>query len=150
MRETKRITEFPKSGEAARVDARLRTVMVELFLPNFIGATNARQAGTWSEFARNTLTLFASADVLRDAIATAAYNVASGRPAFQIGSSGTRERSRTHLPSRPKSRLCRLLPVPPKLRAAVASHDVTMFQPTRPLLMWSSDPNWRARLNGSV
>ena len=64
MRETKRITEFPKSGEAARVDARLRTVMVELFLPNFIGATNARQAGTWSEFARNTLTLFASATCL--------------------------------------------------------------------------------------
>src|SRR5260370_14164259 len=60
-----------------RLDRNLRTVMIELFLPNFIGATNARQAGTWSEFARNTLTLFASADVLWDAIATASYNVAS-------------------------------------------------------------------------
>ena len=25
-----------------------------------------------------------------------------------------------------------------------------MFQPARPPLMWSSEPNWRARLNGSV
>src|SRR5258708_23178005 len=71
-----------------RLDRNLRTVMIELFLPNFIGAANARQAGTWSEFARNTLTLFASADVLWDAIATAAYNVASGRPTFQIEPSG--------------------------------------------------------------
>ena len=31
-----------------------------------------------------------------------------------------------------------------------AAAAVTMFQPTRPLLMWSSDPNWRARLNGSL
>jgi len=71
-----------------RLDRNLRTVMIEVFLPNFIGAANARQAGTWSEFARNTGTLFASADVLWDAVATAAYNVASGRPTFQIEPSG--------------------------------------------------------------
>src|SRR5258708_40248040 len=71
-----------------RLDRNLRTVMIELFLPNFIGAANARQSGTWSEFARNTGTLFASADVLWDAVATAAYNVASGGPTFHIEPTG--------------------------------------------------------------
>jgi hypothetical protein len=36
------------------------------------------------------------------------------------------------------------------LSAAVVSHEVTMFQAARPLLMWSIDANWRARLKGSV
>ena len=71
-----------------RLDRKLRTVIVELFLPNFIGAPNARQSGTWPEFARNTVTLFASADALWDAIATAAYNAASGRATFQIEPGG--------------------------------------------------------------
>jgi hypothetical protein len=67
-----------------RLDRNLHTVIVELFLPSFIGAPNGLRSGTWSEFASSTVTLFASADALWDSIATMAYNIASGRPAFQI------------------------------------------------------------------
>lgn len=34
----------------------------------------------------------------------------------------------------------------PKFAAAAGAQEVTMFQPTRPPLRWSSDANWRARL----
>jgi hypothetical protein len=67
-----------------RLDRNLHTVIVELFLPSFIGAPNGLRSGTWSEFASSTVTLFVSADALWDSIATMAYNIASGRPAFQI------------------------------------------------------------------
>jgi hypothetical protein len=67
-----------------RLDRNLHTVTVELFLPSFIGAPNGLRSGTWSEFASSTVTLFVSADALWDSIATMAYNIASGRPAFQI------------------------------------------------------------------
>jgi len=36
------------------------------------------------------------------------------------------------------------------LRAIGANHDVTIFQAARPLLIWSIEANWRARLNGSL
>lgn len=71
-----------------RLDHNLRMVIVELFLPRFIGAPDGLKSGTWSDFANNSLTLFASADALWDSIATVAYNVASGRPTFQIESRG--------------------------------------------------------------
>ena len=71
-----------------RLDPNLHTVIVELFLPSFIGAANGGKTGTWAEFATNTVTLFASADALWDSIATLAYNVASCRPAFQIEPGG--------------------------------------------------------------
>lgn len=70
------------------LDPNLRTVIVELFLPRFIGAPEGLASGTWSEFARNTVTLFASADALWDSVATLAYNAASGRPTFQIEPAG--------------------------------------------------------------
>jgi hypothetical protein len=71
-----------------RLDRNLHTVIVELFLPSFIGPPNGLAPGTWSEFARNTVTLFASADALWDSMATLAYNAASGRPTFQIEPGG--------------------------------------------------------------
>jgi hypothetical protein len=71
-----------------RLDRNLHTVIVELFLPSFIGAPTGLSSGTWSEFASSTVTLFASADALWDSIATLAYNIASGRPAFQIEPGG--------------------------------------------------------------
>jgi hypothetical protein len=71
-----------------RLDSSLRTVIVELFLPRFIGGPEGLGFGTWSEFARNTVTLFASADALWDSAATLVYNMASGRPTFQIEPSG--------------------------------------------------------------
>jgi hypothetical protein len=37
----------------------------------------------------------------------------------------------------------------PKFSAEPSSHEVTTFQPARPPLMWSSEANWRATLNGS-
>jgi hypothetical protein len=66
------------------LDRNLHTVIIELFLPSFIGAASSFKVGTWSEFASNTVTLFASANTLWDSIATVAYNAASGRPTFQI------------------------------------------------------------------
>jgi hypothetical protein len=71
-----------------RLDRNLHTIIVELFLPSFIGAPNDLKVGTWSEFASNTVMLFASADTLWDSIATLAYNAASGRPTFQIEPGG--------------------------------------------------------------
>jgi hypothetical protein len=67
-----------------RLDHNLHTIIVELFLPNFIGPPKGLEPGTWSEFMKNALTLFASADTLWDSIATLAYNAVSGRPTFQI------------------------------------------------------------------
>jgi hypothetical protein len=75
-----------------RLDPSLRTVIVELFLPRFIGGPEGLGFGTWSEFARNTVTLFASADALWDSVATLVYNMASGRPTFQIEPSGYLQR----------------------------------------------------------
>jgi hypothetical protein len=74
--------------EYLRLDASLHTVFVELFLPNFIGRSPGPEPGTWSEFAGNVLTLFASADTIWDSLYTLAYNVASGRPIRQIEPGG--------------------------------------------------------------
>src|SRR6185436_8044361 len=41
-----------------QLDRNLRTVIVELFLPNFIGRPAGLEPGTWSEFIENTMTLF--------------------------------------------------------------------------------------------
>jgi hypothetical protein len=71
-----------------RLDSRLHTVFVELFLPNFIGRSPGPEPGTWSEFVGNALTLFASADTIWDSLYTLAYNVASGRPIRRIEPGG--------------------------------------------------------------
>jgi hypothetical protein len=71
-----------------RLDRNLRAVIVELFLPNFIGTPEGLAPGTWSEFARNAVTLFASADTLWDSVVTLAYNTLRARPTSQIESGG--------------------------------------------------------------
>jgi hypothetical protein len=71
-----------------RLDRSLHTVVIELFLPNFIGTPQGLAPGTWSEFIRNAVTLFASADALWDSIVTLAYNALSGRAISQIEPGG--------------------------------------------------------------
>lgn len=75
-----------------QLDRNLRTVIVELFLPNFIGRPAGLEPGTWSEFIENTMTLFGSADTLWDSASTLVYNVFSGRPTFQVAPSGYLDR----------------------------------------------------------
>jgi hypothetical protein len=75
-----------------QLDPNLRTVIVELFLPNFIGAPAGQEFGTRSEFIWNAVTLFGSADTLWDSASTLAYNVFSGRPIFQVSPGGYLDR----------------------------------------------------------
>jgi hypothetical protein len=75
-----------------QLDRNLRTVIVELFLPNFIGRPAGLEPGTWSEFIANTMTLFGSADTLWDSASTLVYNVFSGRPTFQVAPGGYLDR----------------------------------------------------------
>ena len=75
-----------------QLDRNLRTVIVELFLPNFIGRPAGLEPGTWSEFIANTMTLFGSADTLWDSASTLVYNAFSGRPTFQVAPSGYLDR----------------------------------------------------------
>lgn len=75
-----------------QLDRNLRTVIVELILPNFIGRPAGLEPGTWSEFIENTMTLFGSADTLWDSASTLVYNVFSGRPTFQVAPSGYLDR----------------------------------------------------------
>ena len=75
-----------------QLDRNLRTVIVELFLPNFIGRPAGLEPGTWSEFIENTMTLFGSADTLWDSASTLVYNVFSGRPTFQVAPGGYLDR----------------------------------------------------------
>jgi hypothetical protein len=71
-----------------RLDPNLRTVIIELFLPTFIGAPKDPPPGTWSELLNNTVTLFASADTLWASLCTLAYNAMKDRPIFEIAPSG--------------------------------------------------------------
>jgi hypothetical protein len=75
-----------------QLDRSLRTVIVELFLPNFIGRPAGLEFGTWSEFIRNAVTLFGSADTLWDSASTLVYNVFSGPPTFQVSAGGYLDR----------------------------------------------------------
>jgi hypothetical protein len=75
-----------------QLDRNLRTVIVELFLPNFIGRPAGLRPGTWSEFTENVVTLFASADTLWDSASTLVYNAFSGRPTFQVTPGGHLDR----------------------------------------------------------
>jgi len=71
-----------------RLDHNLRTVIVELFLNNFLGPPDAGAPSAWSEFIGNAVTLFASSDTLWASIATLAHNVVNGRPTFEIKPGG--------------------------------------------------------------
>ena len=70
------------------LDHRLRTVVVELFLYNFLGQPQDRQHKTWSEFVSNLVTLLGSTNTLWDSISTLTHNVMDGRPTYEITRGG--------------------------------------------------------------
>lgn len=74
----------------ARLDPKLRTVVVELFLYNF--AVQANQSEPPQESAadqlRSTAVLFVSADALLDSVRTVSYNLTRNAPTMQIAPRG--------------------------------------------------------------
>lgn len=66
----------------------MRTVVVELFVDNFLSARGPPEPKTWAEFAANAIKLFASSDTLWDSIATLAHNALNGRPTYEIKPGG--------------------------------------------------------------
>jgi hypothetical protein len=66
------------------LDHRLHTVMVELFIYNFLGQPQDRAPKTWSDFAGSLITLLASANTLWDSISTLTHNTLNGRPTYEI------------------------------------------------------------------
>ena len=66
------------------LDPKLRTVVVELFLYNFLGQGQEHLPKDFSEYLRNSMGLFVSADTLSAAILTVGYNLARNRPAYEI------------------------------------------------------------------
>jgi hypothetical protein len=67
-----------------RLDPNLRTVIVEVFVNNFLGGAPDRKPKTWAEFATNAIVLFASADTLWDSLVTLAHNALRGYPTTEI------------------------------------------------------------------
>lgn len=74
--------------EYLELDPQLRTVVVELFLYNFLGQKQDHVPASFGDFLRSSLTLFASADTLWSAIQTLGYNVLRKRPAFEVRPGG--------------------------------------------------------------
>lgn len=70
------------------LDPQLHTVVVELFLYNFLGATQERAPKTLAEYVRNTATLFVSADTLWAAMQTLGFNLIKHVPAYEIKAGG--------------------------------------------------------------
>jgi hypothetical protein len=70
------------------LDPQLRTVVVELFLYNFLGQEQEHAPKTLAEYVRNTATLFASADVLWASILTLGYNLIRNVPHYEIKPGG--------------------------------------------------------------
>jgi hypothetical protein len=70
------------------LDPNIKTVVVELFIYNFLGQGQDHADIPWSTLAENTATLFTSADALRDAISTFAHNVAGKPPTYEIRPGG--------------------------------------------------------------
>jgi len=66
------------------LDPQLRTVVVELFFYNFLGQGQEHAPKDFSEYLRNTLSLFISAETLWAAVQTVGYNLAKSRPAYEI------------------------------------------------------------------
>ena len=95
-----------------QLDPNLRTVIVELFLPNFIGAPAGQEFGTRSEFMRNAVTLFGSADTLWDSASTWLTTFsAHGRFSRSSGRvSGSSARARTAAPFEGFAAICLGLP----------------------------------------
>lgn len=70
------------------LDPQLRTVVVELFLYNFLGQGQEHPPKDFQEYLRNSLNLFISADTLWAAVQTVGYNLTRTRPAFEISPRG--------------------------------------------------------------
>ena len=66
------------------LNPRLRTVVVELFLYNFLGQGQEHAPKTLAEYVGNTATLFVSADVLWASIQTLVYNLWTPVPCYEI------------------------------------------------------------------
>lgn len=71
-----------------QLDPNLRTVVVELFLYNFLGQGQEHAPKDFYEYLSNSLKLFVSADTLWAAMQTVAYNLTSTRPAYAIKPGG--------------------------------------------------------------
>jgi hypothetical protein len=65
-------------------DPQLRTVVVELFIYNFLGQAQEHPPKDFREYLRNTANLFVSGDTLWAAVQTLGYNLARTRPAFEV------------------------------------------------------------------
>lgn len=70
------------------LDPNLRTVVVELFLYNFLGQGQEHPPKDFMEYLRNTANLFFSADALWASVQTLGYNLVSKRPAYEIKPGG--------------------------------------------------------------
>ena len=71
-----------------KLDYNLRTVVVELFLYNFLGQHQDRKQKTWSEFVGDSVTLLGSANALLDSVSTLAHNTLDGRQTYEISRLG--------------------------------------------------------------
>jgi len=71
------------------LDSRLQTVVVELFLYNFIGKNEEKAPERFVDFLTNTVSLFASTDALQASFQTLSYNLLNGQnPTYEIKPSG--------------------------------------------------------------
>lgn len=70
------------------LNPQLRTVIVELFLYNFLGQGQDHPPKDFSEYLRNSLNLFISADTLWASLQTVGYNLTRTRPAYEIKPGG--------------------------------------------------------------
>jgi hypothetical protein len=70
------------------LDRNLRTVIVEVFLNNFLGKPVPRVPQTWADFGKNAVVLFWSADALWDSVATLAHNAQKKPPTAEIKPGG--------------------------------------------------------------
>lgn len=70
------------------LNPRLRMVVVELFLYNFLGAEQERAPKSLTEYLLNTAGLFVSADVLWASLQTSWYNLTKYAPVYEIKPGG--------------------------------------------------------------
>lgn len=70
------------------LDPQLRTVVVELFLYNFLGQGQEHPPKDFQEYLRNSLNLFISSDTLWASLQTLGYNLTRSRPVYEIKPGG--------------------------------------------------------------
>lgn len=71
-----------------RLDGKMKTVVEELFVYNFLGQGQDRRSFTLSDLAANYATLMLSADAFYAAMVTLGHNVLSGAPVQQVNPGG--------------------------------------------------------------